>query len=254
MNNSIAIKIDFGLNIAQLNLNFAGTLNNCKRKMTKEEFAEIEEFFIEHGEVKKQVQMEAYMKNRFKFLGITAPSRKELLSRLFKGMKWTREELIDFAKLCWHSSYRELQYAGQDMLMKKEKLLQSTDIELVEYFLGNKSWWDTVDALSVNVAGKLMKRHPEMRYRKVEEWMKNEDIWIKRAAILHQLKYKSDVDTKLMERTLLAANGTTEFFLNKAIGWMLREYSRTDSEYVMNFVEKNELSKLSRREALRLIS
>ena len=221
--------------------------------MNEAGFKEIENLFMEHTNPEKIVKMTAYMKGRFTYLGITAPERKALLASIFEGYKWKREELLKFSDFAWDSKFRELHYAGLDMLMKYHKKLLISDIPLLEKLVTTHSWWDTVDGLAVNPIGKTMKNHPVEKEKWVRKWANSENMWLQRTAILHQLKYKNDVDVKLMEHTILKANGTKEFFLNKAIGWILREYSRTDPDYVREFCEVNVLSNLSKREALRLL-
>lgn len=221
--------------------------------MNKEEFKEIENLFIENSNPDKIDKMTAYMKGRFKYLGISAPERKEILKSIFLGFKWKREEMLEFAGLAWKSEYRELQYAGLDILHKHSKKIAHEDIAFLEQLVTTHSWWDTVDSLAVNPIGKTLKQNEALKRKWVLSWAASDNMWLKRTAILHQLKYKNDVDTELMEHCIKQANGTSEFFLNKAIGWMLREYSRTDPAYVRSYCEENKLSNLSRREALRLL-
>ena len=221
--------------------------------MNKQAFEDIENLFIEQSNPSKIDKMTAYMKGHFKYLGITAPERKALLSSVFKGYKWSRVDLVEFAGFAWNSEFRELHYAGLDMLHRHFKKLTLDDMPFLESLVTTHSWWDTVDGLAVNPIGKTLKNHRGIKRKWVLKWSDSENMWLKRTAILHQLKYKDQVDIELLEHTIHKANGTKEFFLNKAIGWILREYSRTDPEYVRQFCEVNVLSNLSRREALRLL-
>lgn len=221
--------------------------------MKKDDFEAIEVLFIDNTNHSKKEQMEAYMKNRYTYLGITAPQRKELMKSIFQGIKWNRKDIVDFSKFCWASKYRELKYAAMDILHKHSKKLELQDLEFLEQLILADSWWDTVDSLAVNPVGELLSRDFKVRKHWVQKWANSNDMWLRRTAILHQLKYKDKVHTALLEETITKANGTKEFFLNKAIGWMLRQYSRTNPSYVIEFCEVNELSNLSRREALRLL-
>lgn len=120
----------------------------------------------------------------------------------------------------------------------------------------HNSWWDTVDMIAVHLVGGYLKQFPNEKEKLIEKWLKSSNMWLNRTAILFQLKYKENIDVYLLEKTIKANLNSNEFFINKAIGWMLREYTRTNSEWVINFVNEyeNELSGLSKKEALRLIS
>ena len=195
--------------------------------------------------------MKAYMKGKFEYAGITSPERKRLLKQVFQGYQWERNELLDFVRKCWDCEIRELQYVAMDILRKSQKLLTIEDLDFVEQLLIQKSWWDTIDGLAVNTVGYILKGDMEVRSAWVVKWANSDNIWLRRTAILHQLKYKDLIDIPLMEMSLDKANGTKEFFLNKAIGWMLREFARLNPDYVRDYVETHSLSNLSRREALK---
>ena len=133
-------------------------------------------------------------------------------------------------------------------------MLEKEDIDLFEYMVTNKSWWDTIDYIAPKLIGNYFKKFPEHRELYIQKWIASNHIWLQRSAILFQLKYKSDLDMKFLERIILSLNNTDEFFINKAIGWVLREYSRTNPNWVVEFVKKIPLSNLSKKEALRLIN
>lgn len=199
-------------------------------------------------------QMESYMKDNFAFAGINSPTRKRLVKDIFKDKKWSRESLLEFAELCWEAEWRELQYIAIDLLTKNRKIMILEDIAFIEKLIISKSWWDTVDGLAVNIMGYLLRLDMETRMKYLESWCNSNNIWLKRTAVLHQLKYKKEVDIEILVYTIDCAKGTREFFLNKAIGWMLREYSKTNPAYVEAFVEDSDLSALSKKEALKHLS
>ncbi|MFT6151359.1 MAG: 3-methyladenine DNA glycosylase AlkD [Flavobacteriales bacterium] len=118
----------------------------------------------------------------------------------------------------------------------------------------NKSWWDTVDLITTNLVGNYFKLFPEQIIPITKIWMESDNIWLQRTCLIFQLKYKEEIDTDLLTDYILQLKDTKEFFINKAIGWILREYTRTNPEWVIDFVNKHELSNLSKREALKLIS
>ncbi len=227
---------------------------NNKKWMTRSEFESLENHFIAYGDASRVNKMKAYMKDQFDYMGLTAPARKVAIKDVFAGFRLSKSDLLSFTKQAWESKYREMQYVAMDLLRRQIKDLTVDDMPMLESLLLNKSWWDTVDGLAVHPIGQTLKKDPVSKSTWVNRWADSDNLWLRRTAILHQLKYKDKVDLDLMEITLDKANGTSEFFLNKAIGWMLREYSRIDADYVLDFCERKTLSTLSRREALRLIS
>ncbi len=125
-------------------------------------------------------------------------------------------------------------------------------LPVAEHMIATKSWWDTVDLLAANVVGPLVAATPALR-SEMDRWLVSDDLWLARSALLHQLKWKGDTDADWLFAACLTRAGDTEFFLRKAIGWALREYSKTDAAAVRRFVSDHdaELSGLSKREALK---
>lgn len=197
----------------------------------------------------------AYMKNQFEFYGITAPKRKELQKPfLMKQHLPPKRDLSKMVKELWKLPQREYQMFAQELVHKYSKDLMRTDIKLLEYMIINKSWWDTVDFIAANIVGPYFKLYPELRKKVTTKWLKSGNMWLQRSALLFQLKYKADVDTHLLSHIIKYLLGSQEFFINKAIGWMLREYGKTNPSWVRNFADDSPLHPLSRREALRLLS
>ncbi len=197
----------------------------------------------------------AYMKNKFEFYGLSSNQRRDI-QRVFlsKDLLPLRDEKDEIIKQLWKSEYRELHYFAQELAEKYAKKSSKEDIELIEFMISHQSWWDSVDFISVKLLGPYFKQYPEMIKPITKKWMASGNIWLQRACLLFQLKYKKDLDKELLSELIKSLLGSKEFFINKAIGWVLREYSRTDAEWVQNFVNQTpELSNLSRREALRLM-
>lgn len=196
--------------------------------------------------------MSAYMRNLFPFLGIKEPARDSLQRAALAGMpRPSQGDLEAVARELWALPEREYQYAACDMLRRSAKAVDARFLALVQGLIRSKSWWDTVDTLASNVVGPIVQGHPELR-EEMDRWVRDDDFWVARAAILHQLKYRGATDaTRLFGYCELRA-ADTEFFIRKAIGWALREYSKTDAEAVRAFVagHEAELSGLSKREAL----
>jgi 3-methyladenine DNA glycosylase AlkD len=127
-------------------------------------------------------------------------------------------------------------------------------IELLEFTIVNKSWWDTVDGIAGWLVGPLFKKYPELIGPKTTQWMNSGNIWLQRTCLLYQLNYKKSTDTEILFRFIEELSGETSFWIRKAIGWILREYSKTNPDTVLKFVNSHQLSALSRKEALKVIA
>ncbi|KJQ58729.1 DNA alkylation repair protein [Streptococcus gordonii] len=199
------------------------------------------------------VAMKAYMKNKFEFLGVKTPARRKLVKAFFKQQI---DSVIDwnFINEAWNNPYRELQYVALDYLEIRKKLLTPSDLPDLKKLAQTKSWWDTVDFLD-RLVGSIIARFPETKAT-ILSWSCDEDIWLRRLAIDHQLLRKEETDIELLEKILVNNFGQTEFFINKAIGWALRDYSKTNPNWVKDFIERHraEMAALSIREGSKCIS
>ena len=200
-------------------------------------------------DLKKAGPMEAYMRHQFSFLGIPAPERNALYKKYFPSAKKTKVIYWDFVEACWDKEAREYQYVGANYLKAMQTYLTESDLPKLERLVVTKSWWDTVDILD-RVVGSLVYDKPELG-EVILQWSLSDNIWLRRVAIDHQLKRKEKTDVQLMEKILLNNLEQTEFFINKAIGWVLRDYSKTNPEWVANFIEKykERMAELSIKEA-----
>ena len=193
------------------------------------------------------VAMKAYMKNKFEFLGVKTPARRKLAKAFFKQQT---DSVVDwnFINEAWKNPYRELQYTALDYLESRKKLLTPSDLPRLKKLAQTKSWWDTIDFLD-RLVGSIIVRFPETK-EIILAWSRDEDIWLRRLAIDHQLLLKEETDTELLEKILVNNLVKTEFFINKAIGWALRDYSKTNPDWVRDFIEQHqaEMAALSIRE------
>lgn len=215
----------------------------------------VETEFHKHHNLEQSVPMAKYMKNRFEYLGIKNPERKEIQKRVIAehGIP-SIEEVETVIRELWDLPFREFHYFAMDLMDKYKNKVPKTTIELYHYMIVNQTWWDSVDAIASKHVGTLVMRFPELIDSHIEDWSKDKNMWLQRTAILYQLKYKEDVNTELLTRYIERAMGTKEFFLNKAIGWALRQYSKFNPQWVIDFVENHPaLSNLSKKEALRVI-
>lgn len=207
-----------------------------------------------HNEVNSP-QMAAYMKHRFEFYGLKKPERQILTKAFVKQHGYPAvEDVPELMHLLWNEPYRELHYFGLEILDRFLKKMDENAIELIEYLLTNQSWWDTVDWLAIRTTGTFMKLYPECIHNTNKAFVESENFWLNRTAIIFQLKYKSTTNTNLLTYNILRHNHQKEFFIRKAIGWALREYSKTDEAFVRDFVATHELSALSKKEALKWLN
>lgn len=198
--------------------------------------------------------MEKYMQDKFIFLGVRGPKRTELYKKYFPAARKTKVIDWNFIEICWNKEEREFQYAVVYYLKTMQKFLKKGDISKLKYLVVTKSWWDTVDLLS-KIIGDVVNRNKELKTLMLEWSKKENDIWLRRVAILHQLSFKENVDKLLLETILEDNLCDSEFFINKAIGWALRDYSKVNPEWVRKFIEKNrsEMVNLSLREAMKYL-
>lgn len=222
--------------------------------MKTEEFIQ---HFRENKNSEKQQQMEQYMRNQFAFLGIQAVERRALAKDFLKvKVAEAKENGIDWELLflLWELPEREFQLTGLDYLKRTEKLLQFDDFSKLQQLVLTKSWWDTIDFLAKSI-GSLVQKEPQL-LTEIKAWSLSENIWIRRIAILYQLSFKETTNTDILCEIILNNIDEDEFFIQKAIGWSLREYAKTDEQWVRDFVAEfqNDLSTLSYREATKNIS
>ena len=197
-------------------------------------------------------QMAAYMRDQFAFLGIKSPQRRELLRAFLKeyGLP-SVEDTPHVTRELWDLHERENQYNALDILRRQQKKLAPNFVPTLEWLISTKSWWDTVDGLASNTAGPIFTNYPDVREAAVQQWRALENIWLRRTTLLFQLKYKDKTEAPLLFSLIEENLEDKEFFIQKAIGWALREYSKTDETAVREFVANTELSPLAEREALK---
>ncbi|MFZ7132476.1 MAG: DNA alkylation repair protein [Eubacteriales bacterium] len=209
--------------------------------------------FLKYEDEQKAAHMRAYMRDQFPFLGMPAPLRKKLCREYFKAAKKLKTVDWEFINACWDNSYRELQYAAVHYLSTMQKYLTPRDIQKIKELAVVKSWWDTIDGLD-RIIGNIALTYPDVN-DVLMAWSIDENIWLRRIAIDHQLLRKEKTNTELLEKIILNNLGSNEFFINKAIGWSLRDYSKTNPEWVRGFINKykNRMTPLSLREASKYI-
>lgn len=218
-----------------------------------DKYLEIKKIFESKEDKENAIAMSKYMRSMFDFYGLPTPKRKEAYNSFIKNEKKSKIIDWDFLDKCYDDNHREFQYLVYDYLLSMKQYVSYEDVSKIKKYIVNKSWWDTIDFLC-KVIGDVELR--DLRVKDLMlEWSNEDNIWIKRTAIEHQLNLKDKTDCELLEKIIVNCFGTDEFFINKAIGWALREYSKTDSIWVKNFIDKykNQMNDLSIKEASKYI-
>ena len=212
----------------------------------------LEAFYFEYAVADDQFFMKKYMKNKFEFFGLRKTNREAAEKKFLEAYGLPDYDDLDILipKL-WEREKREFQYFGLVVTRKFEKKFDLPFIKVIELMITNKSWWDTVDFVASNLAGNYFRIYPDTIPEITEKWMSSQNLWLQRSALLFQLKYKGNTDFDLMSAYILQLASSNEFFIRKAIGWCLREYSKTEPEKVISFVNEAPISNFSKKEALK---
>ncbi|WP_137596739.1 DNA alkylation repair protein [Paucilactobacillus kaifaensis] len=193
--------------------------------------------------------MERYMRNRFSFLGLKTPERKKQSKPLLQTSKSRDITTIrQWIAELYARDAREYQYIAIELADKNIKKFQLADIIFLRQFVTKKSWWDSVDSLRA-VFGKYIKLHPNDKATVFALFYKSDNMWERRTSINLQLMEKENTDTKMLSESILFDQTTDEFFIQKAIGWSLRQYAKTNPDWVITFLNEHQLSNLAVREA-----
>ena len=216
---------------------------------------EIREIFAENASPSDKKPMEAYMRNLFDFYGIRAGKRRELSKTYIREAKKADKIDWDFLKSLFEDKMREINYLGLDILRVQTHLLSLSDFDRLVSLAQIRPWWDTIDVIDTIIGslGLIDSGFEE----KILELSTSDNFWLRRIAIGHQRKYKEKTRTNLLAKiikTNIQISSQTKdekFFIEKSIGWALREYSKTNPSWVRDFSDENmdEMPALSRREA-----
>ena len=198
--------------------------------------------------------MKRYMRNQFDYFGIKMPLRRRLVTDFIKtnGLP-TKQELEKVILELWDQQQRECVYTAIEILAKTKKDWKVGQIKLFEKLALKKSWWDSVDGIEGYLIGPYFKIFPEKIKSVTGKWNASKNIWLQRLSLLFQLMYKEKTDEKLLYKYIQNLKNSEEFFVQKAIGWSLRQYARTNPKSVKKFVAKVTLKPLSFREAMKYL-
>lgn len=217
----------------------------------KKIYAALKSLFESNANHAKSGPMKSYMKDHFEFFGIKSPVRKDLLRKFTKEYEIPEgDDLKALVTLMWENPHREFQYSALEFMAKRLRKMDESFIPFMEGLILKKSWWDTVDWLAPNGCGKLFQKFPELLRPTTDSWNESENIWLIRSSIIFQLKYREQTDWDLMQAYILHHAKNNEFFIRKAAGWALRQYSKYRPDLVKEFIDgyRADLSNLTIRE------
>lgn len=225
--------------------------------MHKKILSQLQEIFAQHANPERAVGQQAYMKSSMPFWGISKPEVDRLSKALFKlnppenieEYRTTVEYIFQKARC------REEWYAGLNYAMLFKKYITPANVDLYLWINKHAQWWDIVDTASVHLIGKSLHKDASLASH-LNQWIIDENMWVRRTALITQLMYKKDTDQELLASLIKHTMHEKEFFIRKAIGWALRQYSKTNSEFVKDFIarHKDKLSNLSRKEGSKYLN
>lgn len=218
---------------------------------------EVREALSSAGDPDRAVGQRAYMKSAMPFHGITSPELTALLRPLLSEFgPTTRSEWERVILELWDgATHREERYAAL-AVARMRRARAWCDLEslgLFRHLVTTGAWWDFVDVIAAHLVGLALAEHRPTVSPVLIEWARDGDLWVRRTAVLSQLRHQQDTDRHFLAAVIEANLDDPSFWLRKSIGWALREFARTDPEWVRSHVEEwgPRLSPLSRREALK---
>jgi len=199
--------------------------------------------------------MQKYMKSAMPYYGVPLPEVRRVCNPLFDAYPLASAVQFEAAveRLFVEAAHREERYVAINLAQhRRYRTYQTPDrVPLYRRLIIAGAWWDTVDEIAANLIGPVLRTHPARVRPVVHRWATDPNMWLRRTAIIAQLGHKQDTDLDLLTYAIDVNGADTEFFIRKAIGWALRQYARTDPDWVRAFVDGREdvLSGLSKREA-----
>jgi 3-methyladenine DNA glycosylase AlkD len=216
---------------------------------------DLETALDENSNPENALAMAKYMRNLFPFFGIKTEERRQIFKTICKE---TIKEIVknprEIALELYSKTQRELQYCAIEILIQQVKgNYKKQDVQLIEQLIITNSWWDSVDTIAKNILGEYLLEFPLETETVIEKFSNSENMWLNRSAILFQLGYKEKTNFDLLKSECEKHKNSNAFFIQKAIGWALREYAKSNPQAVRNFVNNSDLKPLSKKEALKNI-
>ncbi len=200
--------------------------------------------------------MQAYLKTRMLFYGVRKPG----LVPIFREMKRrfppaNRRAYESGVRSLWNLAHREEKYAAIEYACQHRDFITSASLPLYERMVREGAWWDLVDYVVARLVSPLYLAERQALRPVVNRWIDDDALWIRRAALLSHLTHKQHTDQRQLFAHCLARADETEFFIRKAIGWALRQYSYANPQDVRKFLQahRSRLSGLSYREGAKTL-
>ncbi len=214
----------------------------------------LKNLFETHANPLASAGAKAYMHVISDFYGLGSPMRRQVLKEFISTAGYPApQQLWELVHFAWDQPQREWQYCAMEIVTRFAAKGDEKILPLAEFMITTKSWWDTVDYLAPNINGVILKKRPELIAPVIENWLQSGNLWLQRSCLLFQLRYKKDTDEALLFGLCERLSAHKDFFIRKAIGWSLREYSKTKPRAVLEFANTHALSPLSYKEAIRRI-
>jgi 3-methyladenine DNA glycosylase AlkD len=210
----------------------------------------------DRAEPRKAVAMAAYMRTSMPFYGVPKPAREEIYRELKRRFTISNRNDYERAVLeLWKLPHREEKYFAIDVARTWRDFIVPDSMPLYRRLIEEGAWWDFVDEVAAHLVGTVLLHHRKKIAPMMDRWIADADLWIRRTAIISQLKHKAETDHVRLFRYSLAHAAEKDFFIRKAIGWALRQYAYTAPDRVHDFITKNrsKLSPLTYREASRVL-
>lgn len=220
--------------------------------MVPETIRHLEELFEPYRNAKRAETAQAYMKGNFSFIGMRSELRRTAQKGWVDSLKNIEDRSVrwEIIRALWDKEERDYHYVAIDYLNSwPKKYFSEEDAADLEWMLGENSWWDSVDAIASNYLGKWARAYPRKARETFEKWRYNDSFWLQRSCLIYQLKYKDEVDSAYLEDLIRQMNSNKEFFIQKAIGWSLRQLSKFKQEEVIRILANNPIKGLALREA-----
>lgn len=199
-------------------------------------------------------KMKSYLRGQFEYYGLKTPIRRSALKEFVA--EYGKPAYSDIEKIVFDlfsRNEREFHYCAIDLCGMTEREWNEDSLSLFERMATTKSWWDTVDSVNSVCIRPFFIKFPELMSAETLRWANSDNIWLQRLSLIFQLRYKDKTNKRVLKRNIGLLKESDEFFVQKAIGWILRDLGHSDPEWVKSFVEKTKLQVLSRREALKHI-
>lgn len=208
----------------------------------------------QHTNASRASQQKKYLRNLFPFLGLTHPELNKHLATFIKANGLPpKEGLGKVSRLLYAMPEREFHHAAIRINERSYKFVPLEHINTLKWMITHQSWWDTVDYIS-KLVGLHLRRFPQIKNEIAHQWIQDKNLWLNRSAIIFQLLYKHETDEELLFELILQKADSSEFFIQKASGWALRQYSKVRPKAVNRFIRENQLANLTVREGMKYLN